>query len=67
MTSWKSALSFLLSYCFGTMLAMSLTAGLVGEGSLRLGKAVNSPNLPKNLSLASSVIAIFIGFYYLFF
>jgi len=66
MTSWRSALSFLLAYCFGTMAAMSLTAGLVGEGSVRLGKAVNSPALPKQLSLGSSLIAILIGAWWLF-
>lgn len=66
MTSWHAAISFLLSYCFGTMAAMSLTAGIVGEGSIRLGKVVNNPELPKNLSFASSLIAIIIGLYYLF-
>jgi hypothetical protein len=66
MTSWHSALSFLLAYCFGTMVAMSLTAGVVGEGSVRLGKAINSPALPKQLSLGSSFIAIIIGAYWLF-
>ena len=65
MTSWRSALSFLLAYCFGTMAAMSLTAGLVGEGSVRLGKAINSPALPKQLSITSSLIAIIIGAYWL--
>lgn len=66
MTSWRSAGSFLLAYCFGTMIAMSMTAGVVGEGSLRLGKVVNSPNLPRQLSLGSSIIAIIIGAYWIY-
>ena len=65
MTSWHSALSFLLAYCVGTMIAMAVTAGLVGEGSVRLGKAINSPSLPKQLSFGSSCIAIIIGAYWL--
>jgi hypothetical protein len=67
MASWKSALSYLFSYCFGTMVAMSLFAGVIGEGSLRLGKVVNKPNLTTNLSLGSSIIALLIGIYYLLF
>ena len=66
MSSWSTALSFLASYCFGTMAAMSIVAGLIGEGSSRLGKAANSPDLPRNLSLGSSIVAILIGFYCLF-
>jgi hypothetical protein len=64
MTSWRSAFSFLLSYCVGTMAAMSFTAGAFGEGSLRLGKAFNNENLPMNLSFASSLLAILIGIYW---
>jgi hypothetical protein len=43
---------------------MAVTAGAVGEGSLRLGKAVNNPKLPRNLSLISSVVAIVIGIFW---
>lgn len=64
MTSWRGALSFLVSYCIGTIIAMSLASGLVSEGSSRLGKAVNNPDLPRNLSLASSLAAIIIGIYW---
>jgi len=64
MTSWGSALSFLFSYCLGTMLTMSVTAGMVGEGSSRLGKVANNPNLPRSLSMISSVIAILIGLFW---
>jgi len=64
MTSWRGALSFLISYCIGTIIAMSIASGVVSEGSLRLGKAVNNPDLPRNLSLASSLVAILIGIYW---
>ena len=45
--------------------AMSITAGAFGEGSLRLGKAFNNENLPRNLSFASSLVAIVIGIYWI--
>jgi hypothetical protein len=64
MTSWRSAISFLMSYCIGTMAAMSFTAGAFGEGSLRLGEAFNNEDLPMNLSFASSLLAIMIGVYW---
>ena len=64
MTSWRSAISFLMSYCIGTMAAMSFTAGAFGEGSLRLGEAFNNEDLPMNLSFASSLLAIMIGIYW---
>lgn len=66
MTSWRSAVAFLLAYCFGTMAAMSITAGVVGEGSIRLGKVINSPQLPRQLSLGSSFIAIAIGLFWIY-
>ena len=47
------------------MAAMSLTAGAFGEGSLRLGKAFNNENLPRNLSFVSSIVAIVIGIYWI--
>ncbi len=65
MSSWKSALSFLLAYCVGTMAIMSFAAGIVGEGSIRLGEAIDNPNFPKKMSFISSLIAILIGIYYI--
>ena len=64
MTTWKGTLSFLFSYCIGTMAVMSLVAGLVGEGSVRLGKIAKNPNLPRNLSLFSSAAAVVIGIFW---
>ena len=67
MYSWKSVFIFFISYCVGTMAIMSLTAGIVGEGSMRLGQAVNNPDFPRKLSFLSSLIAILIGIYYIMF
>jgi hypothetical protein len=64
-TSWASACAFLFAYCLGTMSAMSLAAGAVGEASLRLGETFGSNKLPQRLSLISSVVAIVIGGYIL--
>lgn len=65
MNSWRSALTFLSAYCFGTIFTMSLTAGIVGELSIRIGKAMKNPNLPRNLSMGSSGLAILIGLYWI--
>eukprot|EP01034_Spumella_vulgaris_P021804 gene21804-27873_t len=65
MTSWTEAIQFLLSYCGGTMIAMSIAAGGMGELSLRIGRVTDNPNLSRQLSLASSVAAVLIGFYWM--
>lgn len=65
MTSWNGVLSFLMAYCAGTMIAMSLTAGFVAESSVRLGRVVNDPKFTRNLSLGSSLVAVAIGFYWI--
>eukprot|EP01041_Mallomonas_annulata_P010725 gene10725-22403_t len=65
MTSLRSALSFFLSYCVGTITVMSLVAGGVGECTVRLGKAFNSPELPRKLSFVSSLVAIAIGLFWI--
>ncbi len=65
MTTWRSVVSFLLAYCFGTMAAMAIAAAAVGEGTTRLGEAIGSSKLPKQLSLGSSLLAIVIGLYWI--
>lgn len=65
LTTWRSVISFLLAYCFGTMAAMSLAAGAVAEGTIRLGEAIGSSKLPKQLSFGSSILAILIGIYWI--
>jgi nickel/cobalt exporter len=63
MSSWRSAVTFLLSYSLGTIVTMAIAAGTLGELSVRVGKAANSPDLPRKLSLVSSVLAVTIGLY----
>ena len=65
MTTWTSILGFLFSYCLGTMIAMSITGGLLSEGSTRLGKAINYPNFPRDLSVASSLVAMSLGIFWI--
>ncbi|CAM9107750.1 unnamed protein product [Ectocarpus sp. 6 AP-2014] len=61
LSSWGSVLWFLLAYCSGTMVAMSATTTLIGEGSVRVGKALDQPDIPRKLSVVSSFVAITIG------
>lgn len=61
LSSWTSVLWFLLAYCSGTMVAMSATTTLIGEGSVRVGKALDQPDIPRKLSIISSFVAITIG------
>lgn len=63
MSTWTGALSFLTAYSLGTIVAMSLAAGTMGELSTRVGKASNNPDLLRKLSFASSVAAVAIGLY----
>lgn len=63
MSSWRGAFTFLLAYSLGTIVTMSLAAGAMGELSTRVGQATNNPDLPRKLSLVSSVAAVLIGVY----
>jgi ABC-type nickel/cobalt efflux system permease component RcnA len=63
MSSWRGALSFLVAYSLGTIVAMSMAAGTLGELSSRVGKASNNPDLPHKLSFISSMVAVGIGLY----
>ncbi|CAM9701458.1 unnamed protein product [Laminaria digitata] len=40
---------------------MSATTTLIGEGSVRVGKALDQPDIPRKLSVVSSFVAITIG------
>lgn len=40
---------------------MSATTTLIGEGSLRVGQALDKPDVPRKLSIVSSFVAIAIG------
>ncbi len=59
--SSHSVASFLLAYCVGTVLMMSTTAAIVAESTRKLGKAVRSNDLTKNLTLGSSILALAVG------
>ena len=60
-TTWYGVLWFLLAYCAGTMIAMSAATTAIGEGSIRAAQALDQPDIPKRLSIASSAAAIVIG------
>ena len=60
-TTWRGVLWFLVAYCSGTMLAMSATTAIIGEGTSRVSEALDAPDIPKKLSIVSSFIAIAIG------
>lgn len=66
MPTWRSALTFLFAYSIGTMLTMSAATGIIADLSMRLGKMVNDPTLPKRLSFVSSLVAIAIGIFWIF-
>lgn len=66
--SWTGILGFLLSYCIGTMLMMSIASGFLSEASRRLGNAMKDKseyNFPKQLSIGSSILAILLGIFWI--
>lgn len=65
LSSWKKASFFLASYSIGTMLAMTVVSSVIALLSTRLGKIANRPDLPKKLSLFSSITALLIGLYWI--
>ncbi|CAM9523452.1 unnamed protein product, partial [Chrysoparadoxa australica] len=60
-STWNQALMFLMAYCSGTVLAMSAATTVIGEGSVRVGEAMDQPDIPRKLSIVSSGIAIAVG------
>ena len=65
MSSWRAATTFLGAYSLGTVVAMSVSAGLIGTLSSKLGELSNQPDLPKKLSIFSSMFAVVIGIYWI--
>ncbi|KAL7530851.1 hypothetical protein ACHAXR_003710 [Thalassiosira sp. AJA248-18] len=59
--TWRGSLTFLLSYALGTMAAMSLATTLIGEGTRRAAGKLERPDLPRDLSVASSFLALVVG------
>lgn len=50
----------------GTMLSMSTATSLIGEGTVKVGEAFDKPNIPKNLAISSSIVAIVVGAYWVY-
>lgn len=62
--TWRGSISFLLAYALGTMGAMSITTTLIGESTRRAGEILDRPDLPKKLSLVSSLLAMAVGVFW---
>merc|ERR1711871_921272 len=50
LASWRPALVFVLAHYIGTAISMSTFTAIVGEGSVRVGKALKKPDIVRNLS-----------------
>lgn len=61
MPSWIVASTYLISFGFGTMFAMSIFTALVGELSTQMSERLNDPSTPGRLALASSLFALVMG------
>ena len=57
----RGSLTFLLSYALGTMAAMALATTVIGEGTRRAAGKLDRPDLPRDLSLGSSFLALIVG------
>ena len=57
----RGSLTFLLSYALGTMVAMSFATTIIGEGTRRAAGKLDRPDLPRDLSLVSSFLALVVG------
>ena len=57
----RGSLTFLLSYALGTMAAMALATTIIGEGTRRAAGKLDRPDLPRDLSVGSSFLALIVG------
>ncbi|KAL7550261.1 hypothetical protein ACHAWF_013498 [Thalassiosira exigua] len=60
-STWRMSLTFLLSYAVGTTGAMALATLAIGEGTRRAAGKLERPDLPRDLSVASSALAVMVG------
>lgn len=60
-SSWKGSLTFLLAYAFGTMATMTLATTLIGEATCKAAGKLDRPDLPRDLSVVSSFLALIVG------
>lgn len=61
MPSWSIAATYLVAFGLGTMAAMSIFTGVVGELSSQMSEQLNDPRTPGRLALASSIFALLMG------
>jgi len=61
MPSWTVASAYLVCFGLGTLLAMAIVTGVIGELSLRMGSGLNQRAAPANLAMATSIIALTMG------
>ena len=59
--TWRGSLTFLISYALGTMAAMTLATTIIGEGTRKASKKLDRPDLPRDLSVGSSFLALVVG------
>ncbi|GMI37545.1 hypothetical protein TrRE_jg13065 [Triparma retinervis] len=59
--TWRGNAAFLVAYALGTVLAMSATTTVIGEGTVRIGERMKRPDVPVKLSFWSSVVAVVVG------
>lgn len=59
--TWRGSLTFLISYALGTMAAMTLATTIIGEGTRKASKKLDRPDLPRDLSVGSSFLALLVG------
>lgn len=59
--TWRGSLAFLLSYALGTIAAMTVATTLIGEGTRRAAGKLDRPDLPRDLSVGSSFLALMVG------
>lgn len=57
----RGSLTFLISYALGTMAMMTLATSLIGEGTRRAAGKLDRPDLPRDLSVGSSLMAMIVG------
>ena len=57
----RGSLTFLLSYALGTMAAMAIATTIIGEGTRHAAGKLDRPDLPRDLSMGSSFLALIVG------
>ena len=61
MPTWVCAAAYLGCFGLGTMIAMALLTGAVGEASVQMGERLNQPDVPAKLSMLTSLFALTMG------